>query len=116
MVHPGLRDRFQRRGAPGLDEVRMTRPPSLTVLMPVYNGEKHLREAVDSILGQSYHDFELRVIDDGSTDASLAILKSIRDPRMKIVRQARNQGLIKTLNRAFSAVSSRYIARMDAHD
>ena len=57
--------------------------PRITVLMPVYNGEKYLKEAIDSVLDQSYSDFELLIIDDGSTDRSVEIIKSFFDPRIR---------------------------------
>ncbi|HFV2809270.1 TPA: glycosyltransferase family 2 protein, partial [Streptococcus agalactiae] len=59
--------------------------PKITVLMPVYNGEKYLRESVDSILNQTFTDFELLIINDGSTDSSMEILNSYSDSRIRIV-------------------------------
>ena len=90
--------------------------PPLTVLMPVYNTAPYLREATDSILRQTFADFELLAIDDGSTDESVAILQSYTDPRLRIVRNERNLGLIATLNKGLDLIQSPYIARMDSDD
>lgn len=92
--------------------------PDVTVLMPVYNGEPFLSEAIDSILGQSLQDLELLVIDDGSTDRSGEIIESYaaRDSRVRLLRNPCNQGLIRTLNQGITECRGRYIARMDADD
>lgn len=85
------------------------------MVMSVYNGERFLRKAVDSILSQSAADFEFVIVDDGSTDCTEEILRGYADPRMRIVRQE-NAGLISSLNRAVEIASGEYIARMDADD
>lgn len=90
--------------------------PKVTVLMPVYNGEGFLREAIDSILAQSFVDFELLVIDDGSTDASAGIVASYTDQRLRLVRNASNIGLIDTLNLGIELARGEYILRMDCDD
>lgn len=90
--------------------------PKVTVLMPVYNGEKYLRESVDSILNQTFTDFELLVINDGSTDSSMDILSTYNDPRLKIVTNEQNLRLIKTLNKGIDLATGTYIARMDCDD
>jgi glycosyltransferase involved in cell wall biosynthesis len=90
--------------------------PTITVLMPVFNGEKYLSPAIDSILDQSYTDFELLIIDDGSTDSSAAICREYRDPRIRLVANERNLGLIATLNRGLDLARGKYIARMDCDD
>jgi hypothetical protein len=84
--------------------------------MSVYNGERYLREAVDSVLNQSYAAFEFIVIDDGSTDGSLEILNSYRDPRIRILRNERNLGLIGSLNKGLAAAEGEYLARQDCDD
>lgn len=84
--------------------------------MPVYNGERYLREAVESILGQTWSDFEFLVVDDGSTDASAAIVESYADERIRLVRNGRNLGLIAALNKGLETARGRYVARMDADD
>lgn len=90
--------------------------PKVTVLMAVYNGEKYLREAVESIFNQTFKNFEFLIIDDGSTDGSLEILKLYKDPRICIVKNETNLGLIKSLNGGLKIAKSEYIARMDADD
>ncbi|MDT8443887.1 MAG: glycosyltransferase family 2 protein [Desulfuromonadales bacterium] len=88
----------------------------LTVLMPVYNAGPFLREAIDSILGQTFQNFEFLIINDGSTDDSVEIIKSFDDPRIRLVHNERNLGLIATLNKGLDLVNTRYLARMDADD
>jgi len=70
--------------------------PKVTVLMSVYNGEKYLQEAIDSILGQTFKDFEFLIINDGSTDKTGEILKSYDDPRIRINNNEKNIGLTKS--------------------
>ena len=90
--------------------------PKVTVLMPVYNAGKFLREAVDSILAQSFTDFEFLIIDDGSTDGSQSIVRSYDDSRIRFVQNEKNIGVAATLNRGFDLARGEYIARMDADD
>jgi glycosyltransferase involved in cell wall biosynthesis len=90
--------------------------PTVTVLLPAYNAAPTLLGAVDSVFGQSYTDFELLVMDDGSTDATAEVLKSCRDSRVRVVRSERNQGLIAVLNQGLELARGKYIARMDADD
>lgn len=89
--------------------------PRISVVMSVYNGERFLRHAVDSILAQTFRDFEFIVVDDGSTDGTAEILMGYTDPRLHVVRQE-NIGLIGSLNRAVDIASGKYIARMDSDD
>lgn len=91
-------------------------PPKITVLMPVYNGEKFLREAIESILNQTFTDFELLIINDGSTDKSVEIIESYKDPRIRLLHNEKNKGLIYSLNRGIDLASGEYIARMDCDD
>ena len=90
--------------------------PKITVLMPVYNAERFLREAMESILQQTFRDFELIVIDDGSTDESSGIISSFQDPRIRFEKNGKNAGLIATLNKGLLLARGEYIARMDADD
>ncbi len=92
------------------------RTPMISVLMPVYNAENFLRKAIDSILGQTYTDFEFLIINDGSIDQSRNIIDSYNDERIKIIENEKNRGLIFSLNRAIDNASGKYIARMDADD
>jgi len=84
--------------------------------MSVYNGEKYLREAVDSILGQTVRDFELIIVDDGSTDGTWAILQNYNDPRIVLLYNEENVGLTRSLNKGLAVARGEYIARMDADD
>ena len=96
---------------------RMPDVPTISVLMSVYNGERYLAAAMDSILGQTFRDFELIVIDDGSKDSSPAILRDYaeRDARVKLTLRE-NKGLTVTLNEAFAQSTGKYLARMDCDD
>ncbi len=90
--------------------------PSITVLMPVYNAAPFLREAIDSILRQSHSDFELLIIDDGSSDDSVDIVLDHCDSRIRLVRNEKNMGISATLNRGIQLSNTELIARMDADD
>ena len=90
--------------------------PKVTVLMSVYNGEKYLNEAIDSILGQTFKDFEFLIVNDGSTDKTREILESYKDPRIRIINNEKNIGLTKSLNIGLRIVKGEYIARQDADD
>lgn len=91
--------------------------PVVSVLLPVFNGEKYLVQAIDSILNQTFHDFELLLLDDGSTDGSLDILREFEalDSRVRVTTRE-NKGLIVTLNELVAQARGKYIARMDADD
>ncbi len=93
----------------------MNTKPLVSVVMPVYNGEKYLREAIDSILNQAFKDFEFIIINDGSTDKSEEIIKSYNDNRIRLISQ-NNLKLIKSLNKGVKLAVGKYIARMDADD
>lgn len=84
--------------------------------MTVYNGEAYVRAAVDSILAQSFTDFELLVIDDGSTDQSVAVVESYRDPRIILHRNLRNIGQTPSLNVGIRMARGKYLARLDCDD
>lgn len=88
----------------------------VTVLTSVYNGEKYLRKAIDSIFNQTFRDFEFLIINDGSTDRTAEILESYNDPRIKIINNEKNMGLTKSLNKGLKMAKGEYIARMDADD
>ncbi len=90
--------------------------PTVTVLVPVLNGERFLREAVDSILRQTWTDFELLVVDDGSTDSTAAILDSYHDPRLQILTNNSTKGVTPSLNRGLAHARGEYVARIDADD
>lgn len=90
--------------------------PMISVVMPVYNGEKYLYEAIDSILNQTYTDFEFIILNDGSTDKTEEIILSYDDPRIVYVKNEKNQQIVKTLNKGIALAKGKYIARMDADD
>jgi glycosyltransferase involved in cell wall biosynthesis len=94
----------------------MGRSPKVSVVMSVYNGERYLQQAINSILNQSFCDFELIIVDDGSTDDTAAIVNSYRDPRIVRFRHATNQGLIASLNFGLTRARGELIARQDADD
>jgi glycosyltransferase involved in cell wall biosynthesis len=91
-------------------------PPIVTVLLPVYNGDRYLHAAVESILAQTFESFELLIVDDGSTDGTEAICRSFTDPRIRVVRHENNAGLVSALNFGIDLISTKYVARMDADD
>ncbi len=84
--------------------------------MPVYNGGKYIAEAIESILKQTFTDFELLIINDGSTDNSEDVIKNMNDPRIRYLKNATNLGLIRTLNIGINESGGKYIARMDQDD
>lgn len=90
----------------------------ISILMSVCNGEKYLKKAIDSILEQSFRDFEFIIVDDGSCDNTLEILKDYaeKDSRIEIIKNEKNIGLTKSLNKAIQEAKGEYIARMDADD
>lgn len=88
----------------------------ISVVMPVYNGGKYLREAIDSILNQTYQNFEFLIINDGSTDETDEIIRSYTDARIVYLQNDKNRGLVYTLNYGISVAKGEYIARMDADD
>lgn len=97
-------------------EEREINVPLVSIILPVFNGEEFLREAIDSILTQSFKDFELIVVDDASQDQSLKILESYRDPRLIVIKNEVNSGIVIALNKGIKASQGKYIARMDADD
>ncbi len=94
----------------------MIRRPRVTVLMPAYNAARYVRAAVASILAQTYADFELLVLDDGSTDGSGDIVDEVADRRIRLVRNEANLGLTRSLNRGLGLARGELIARQDADD
>lgn len=90
--------------------------PRVTVLMAAYNAAEFIRESIESILAQTFQDFEFVIVDDGSTDDSAAIAQSYRDTRIVVLRNERNLGLTASLNRGLRAASGELIARQDADD
>lgn len=90
--------------------------PKISVILPVFNAEKTIAESIESILNQTYKDFELIIINDGSSDKSESIILSFQDERINYFINEKNKGLIFTLNRGIDLANGEYIARMDADD
>ncbi len=96
----------------------MTDNPKVSVLMPVFNGERYLPESIESILLQTYSDFEFNIINDGSTDRSLSIINdyAAKDSRIRVIDLSKNHGLVYCLNLGIKESRGDLIARMDADD
>ena len=90
--------------------------PKVSVIMPVYNAEKYIGEAIESILDQTYTDFEFIIIDDGSSDGTVAAVKGYDDRRIRFYQNEHNMGVAATLNRGLDLATGEYIARMDSDD
>ena len=88
----------------------------LSVLMCVHNGEEFLKEAVKSVLDQTFSDFEFLIVDDASSDSSAEILSSFADPRIQVIKNESNLGLTKSLNKGLKIAKGEFVARMDADD
>lgn len=101
----------------GLSGVSSSGTPVVSVLLPAYNAAEYIASAVESVLRQTYRDFELIVVDDGSTDATLEILRKLEraDPRVRIISRP-NTGIVGALNDAWYASRGRLLARMDGDD
>ncbi len=90
----------------------------ISVIFPAYNAEKYISEAIESILSQTFHDFELIIVDDGSTDNTRSIIEkfSKKDSRIRPLFNEKNLGVVESLNRAIDISKGKYIARMDHDD
>ena len=89
--------------------------PKISVIIPVYNGEKTIQKTIESVLKQTFQDLELIVINDGSQDATLEVLSSIQDPRLRILSYS-NAGLASSRNRGITEATGEYISFLDADD
>lgn len=90
--------------------------PKITVLMSAFNSEEYINEAIDSILNQTFSDFEFIIIDDGSTDNSLKIIECYQDSRIRLIKNEINIGLTNSLIKGIQNARGKYLARMDADD
>ena len=92
--------------------------PAISVIMAAYNSEKYIAEAIESILNQTFKDFEFIIINDKSTDKTLDIIKKYtkKDKRIKLIKNGKNEGLTKSLNKGLRRAKGKYIARMDDDD
>jgi glycosyltransferase involved in cell wall biosynthesis len=97
----------------GIKKVTVT--PAISVVMSVYNAEAYLKEAIESIISQTFKNFEFVIVDDGSTDSSSSIIKSYTDERI-IFREQQNFGIARALNNGIKIARAQLIARMDADD
>jgi len=90
--------------------------PRVSVLMTMFNAAAYLQAAIESLLAQSYRDFELIIVDDGSTDESAAVAESLTDPRLRLVRNPANRGQNACLNQGLALARGEFVARQDADD
>lgn len=94
----------------------MIKMPLVSVVMAAYNAEKYIRDAIDSILDQTFKDFEFIIINDGSIDKTKEIIKSYKDSRIVYLENRKNLGIVAALNKGLEYATGKYIARMDADD
>ncbi len=92
------------------------KPPLVSVVMPTYNAGKYVEEAISSILGQTFSDFEFIIVDDGSTDRTPEILRTYTDPRIQLLFNEKNEGNYPARNRGCRLARGKYIAVMDGDD
>ena len=91
--------------------------PKINVIIPVYNYGKYLRQAIQSVLSQQFDDYEIIVINDGSTDNTAEVLREFEShPKIKLITHKRNQGLVRSCHEAIEASTGEYIVRLDADD
>lgn len=90
--------------------------PKVSVIMPIYNAEKYVKETIDGILNQTFEDFELLLINDHPTDKTMEIVKDIKDSRIRIIENERNRGIAYSRNRGLEEARGQYIALMDDDD
>lgn len=89
--------------------------PIISVIIPVYNGEKTIRKTIESVLSQTFEDFELIIIDDGSQDSTVAVINEIKDPRLQVFSFP-NAGVSESRNRGLAKANGKYISFLDADD
>ena len=90
--------------------------PKVTVLLSVYNDERFIGEAIDSILSQTFKDFELLIVDDASIDGTIDIIQNYKDPRVRLVINKENIDITRSLNKGLKLAKGKYIARLDSDD
>src|SRR6266567_1474240 len=98
-----------------MEQIKIEKKPIVSVLMPVYNGEKYLSVAIESILSQTFSDFEFLIVNDGSTDDSVEIIRDYakKDSRIKLLNNEKEKGIVGALNTGIEKAAGSYIARMD---
>lgn len=92
------------------------KPPRISVLMPAYNSEEYIGQAIESILNQTFSDFEFIIINDGSNDKTADVVRSYNDKRIRFVDNPKNKGLVAVLNQGLDLCRGEYVARMDSDD
>lgn len=102
-------------GINSIESAALTNHPAVTIVVPIYNGSKYLSDTLKSLLSQTFGDFELLAIDDGSTDDSASIVRSFQDKRVRLIQKT-NGGLCAALNRGITEARAPYIARSDQDD
>jgi len=110
------RDMLPGTAPPPIDVGFVSQNPRVTAFIPVYNRSAFVGQAIESMLGQTYTDFELVLLDDGSTDDSLEIMRSYSDPRVRVFEHEKNLGLPRTRNRGLELARGEYIALLDSDD
>jgi glycosyltransferase involved in cell wall biosynthesis len=99
-----------------INYIKNIKNPAISVLLPVYNGQKYLENTIKQVFDQSFLDIELITIDDGSTDDSQKIVRNFKDKRIRLIENKKNKGLISSLNLGLKIAKGRYIARIDCDD
>ena len=92
----------------------MSHGPFISVVIPTYNRARQVEAALKSVLAQTYSEFEAIIVDDGSTDRTMEILRSFRDSRIRVIQHAQNLGIVAALNRGLAEARGDLVARMDA--
>ena len=90
--------------------------PETTVLIPAYNCGKYVKETLDSVLKQKYRDYEILIIDDGSTDDTVQVIEDYKSKKIRYLKNTENAGIVETLNKGLKMANGEFIARMDADD
>lgn len=90
--------------------------PIITALMTTFNSSDYVCQAIDSVLSQTYQNFQLLIVDDASTDSTCQLIENYSDPRIRLIRQSKNLGVGATLNYALQFIESEYVAKIDADD
>jgi glycosyltransferase involved in cell wall biosynthesis len=91
-------------------------PPLVSILLPCYNVERYVDNCINSIIAQTYTNFELIIIDDGSIDKTNSVIKRYSDPRIILIRNDQNEGIVAVLNKGIKIAKGQYVARIDADD
>ena len=94
----------------------MSKTPLISVILPTYNRAKYLARSIESVLSQSYKNFELVIIDDGSRDNTPSLISKYQDPRIKIIKNETNVGFVRSLNKGINYAKGKYISRIDDDD